>query len=53
MIFLPQPNFDPKPYKQCTCPGPCTGYDSCADCPPLIVLAVLASELTAAPAKTT
>jgi hypothetical protein len=35
--------IDVKPSSEvCACVGPCTGYDSCSNCPPLIVLAVLA-----------
>jgi hypothetical protein len=28
---------------RCSCVGPCTGYDSCSNCPPLIVFAVIAN----------
>jgi hypothetical protein len=33
----------PKDVVSCNCSEPCTGYDSRAHCPPLIVLAVLAA----------
>lgn len=32
-----------------SCVGPCTGYDSCSNCPPLIVLAVFADYATTVP----
>lgn len=28
------------------CAGTCTGYDTCSNCPPLIVLAILANSRT-------
>ena len=41
-----------RPYVVCDskkpCTGTCTGYDSCSNCPPLIVLAVNAVQKVAA-----
>jgi len=40
---------DVKPARMtCSCLGTCTGYDSCCNCPPLIVFAVLANCAAAA-----
>lgn len=35
--------------KRCDCVGPCSGYGTCSNCPPLIVLAVLVAPEVANP----
>jgi hypothetical protein len=42
MPFVPTPLVGYDPHEPCVCVGPCTGYDTRSNCPPLIVLAVLA-----------
>lgn len=41
MSFVPDPQIAGYSNAQCKCVGPCTGYGTHSDCPPLIVLAVL------------
>jgi len=42
MPFVTTPLVGYHPHEPCICVGPCTGYDTRSNCPPLIVLAVLA-----------
>ena len=42
-------NLKSKQCGACTCKGPCTGYQTKSNCPPLIVIATLALSEGAAP----
>lgn len=42
MPFVTTPLVRYHPHDPCVCVGPCAGYDTRSNCPPLIVLAVLA-----------
>jgi hypothetical protein len=42
MPFVTTPLVRYHPHEPCVCVGPCAGYDTRSNCPPLIVLAVLA-----------
>jgi hypothetical protein len=42
MPFVTTPLVGCHPHEACVCVGPCTGYDTRSNCPPLIVLTVLA-----------
>jgi predicted metal-binding protein len=44
MSFVPDPMVAGDSNEHCNCVGPCTGYSTRSNCPPLIVLAVLVSE---------
>lgn len=50
MSFVPNRLTAGQSREFCACVGPCRGYDTCSNCPPLIVLAVLTSSQTASPA---
>ncbi len=42
MSYAPNPPVAGRSNGQCSCVGPCTGYSTRSNCPPLIVLAVIA-----------
>ena len=42
MSFASNPPVACRSNEQCNCVGPCTGYSTRSNCPPLIVLAVIA-----------
>jgi predicted metal-binding protein len=47
MSFVPAPQVADCSNEHCNCLGPCTGYRTRSNCPPLIVLAVLVVNETA------
>ncbi|WP_433964878.1 hypothetical protein [Tunturiibacter gelidiferens] len=52
MSFMPTRLTADQSRELCACVGPCSGYNTCSNCPPLIVLAVLSCSQAASPAIT-